>query len=182
VEVLPRKEPPNFEADARALRNLPNRPAASDRAARRGRHWKVNRGPPTRAADALRLGLRRRAHRCHTRAHFTHARSGRQPPTTGTDAGGTRKPIVAAQLGPRMKCGWGCGVQFTGRNMRAHFTICAKRPADSGDVERRGGSLQVHRGCPPGRRMRCGGSGRQVHRSSDPGAFHNMREPAGSLR
>jgi hypothetical protein len=23
--------------------------------------------------------------------------------------------------GPRMKCGWGCGEQFTGRSMRAHF-------------------------------------------------------------
>jgi len=30
-----------------------------------------------------------------------------------------------------MKCGWGCGVQLTGRNMRAHFTICAKRSAAS---------------------------------------------------
>jgi hypothetical protein len=31
--------------------------------------------------------------------------------------------------GPRMKCGRGRGSWLTGREMRAHFTICAKRPA-----------------------------------------------------
>ena len=36
------------------------------------------------------------------------------------------------------KCGWGSGTQLTERQMRAHFTICAKRPAGS-DVERRRG-------------------------------------------
>jgi hypothetical protein len=43
----------------------------------------------------------------------------------------------------RMLCGWGCGAQFTGRQMRAHFTICAKRPAASNDVDRRGGNWKV---------------------------------------
>jgi hypothetical protein len=38
---------------------------------------------------------------------------------------------VDLDLGPRMKCGWGCGAQLTGRNMGAHFTICAKLPAAS---------------------------------------------------
>jgi hypothetical protein len=53
--------------------------------------------------------------------------------------------------GPRMKCGWGCGAKLTGRNMRAHFTICPKRPAASGEMERRRGTLKVERGHPPGR-------------------------------
>jgi hypothetical protein len=35
-----------------------------------------------------------------------------------------------------MQCGWGCG--DTGRNMRAHFTICAKRPAATGHGDLRG--------------------------------------------
>jgi hypothetical protein len=41
-------------------------------------------------------------------------------------------------LGVPMKCGWVCGAQFTGRNMRAHSTMCPNLPAASGDVERRG--------------------------------------------
>src|SRR5580692_432547 len=40
-------------------------------------------------------------------------------------------------MGPRMKCGWGCGAQFTGRNMRAHFTLRPKRPGVSDDVDNR---------------------------------------------
>jgi hypothetical protein len=32
-----------------------------------------------------------------------------------------------------MKCRWGWGAALTGRHMRAQFTICAKRPAASGD-------------------------------------------------
>jgi len=51
-----------------------------------------------------------------------------------------------------MKCGWDCGAQLSGRNMRAHFTICAKRPAASGDVERRGGAQAR---TPAGQRMLC---------------------------
>jgi hypothetical protein len=48
------------------------------------------------------------------------------------------------------------GAQLTGRNMRAHFTIFPKRPAASGDVERRRGTLKVKRGRPAGPLMKCG--------------------------
>jgi hypothetical protein len=37
--------------------------------------------------------------------------------------------------------------------MRAHFTICAKRPAASDHVDRRRRSSKVKRECLPGRRM-----------------------------
>jgi hypothetical protein len=37
--------------------------------------------------------------------------------------------LIGRPRGPRMKCGWGCGAKLTGRNMRAHFTICPKRSA-----------------------------------------------------
>jgi hypothetical protein len=56
--------------------------------------------------------------------------------------------LIRRRRGPRMKYGWGCGEQLTGRNMRAHFTTCAKRSAASGDVERRRGTLKVKRGRP----------------------------------
>jgi hypothetical protein len=65
--------------------------------------------------------------------------------------------------GPRMKCGWGCGAQLTGRNMRAHFTICSKRLAASDGANRRGRSSKVKRGRPQGLRMKCGsGCGYQL--------------------
>jgi hypothetical protein len=54
-----------------------------------------------------------------------------------------------------MRCVWGCGAQLTGRQMRAHFTICPKRPA-SEYRDRRGRCLKVMRGRPPGRRILCG--------------------------
>src|SRR5580700_1126360 len=44
----------------------------------------------------------------------------------------------------------------TGRNMRAHFTICAKQPAGSDLVDPRRRNSQVKRGRPQGPRMRCG--------------------------
>ena len=43
--------------------------------------------------------------------------------------------LIGRPRGPRMKYGWGCGEQLTGRIMSARFTICAKRPAAS-DRER----------------------------------------------
>jgi len=43
-----------------------------------------------------------------------------------------------------MKCVGGCGAKLTGRNMRVHFAICAKRTTASGDVERRLGIFQYH--------------------------------------
>src|SRR5580700_3767053 len=58
--------------------------------------------------------------------------------------------------GRRMLRGWRCGAERTRRNMRAHFTVCAKRPAGSDDVERREGTLKVKRGRPAGQRMLCG--------------------------
>jgi hypothetical protein len=45
-----------------------------------------------------------------------------------------------------------CGADLTGHQMRAHFTICAKRPAASDDVDRRGGSLKAKHGRPSGLR------------------------------
>ena len=61
--------------------------------------------------------------------------------------------------GPRMPCGWRCGGEFTEHEMRAHFTICPKRPAPP-----EGGAPLVKvlknskakRGRPPGLRMQCG--------------------------
>jgi hypothetical protein len=69
------------------------------------------------------------------------------PPASGGAA-----PIITARRSPRMKCGWGCGEQLTGRNMRAHFTICAERP---GGLRRRGPERKARRGR-PGPRMPCG--------------------------
>jgi hypothetical protein len=51
--------------------------------------------------------------------------------------------LIAHPRGPRMKCGWGRGEQLTGRNMRAHFTICPNRPAASEHVDRRARSPKV---------------------------------------
>jgi hypothetical protein len=96
------------------------------------------------------------------RAHFTISPSGRRDPATWSDEGGTRKPIANAHRGrdfcaagasaadsrqvgcarisrgPRMKCG-GPGAEPGA--MRAHCTVCPKRPVASG-----------HRGPPRGTR------------------------------
>jgi hypothetical protein len=56
---------------------------------------------------------------------------------------GTLKVKRGRPAGPRMKCGWGCGTDPTRCQMRAHLTICPKRPAGSDDVDRRGGSLRL---------------------------------------
>jgi hypothetical protein len=61
-------------------------------------------------------------------------------------AGGNQDPtfnLIGRPRGPRMKCGWGCGAQLTGRNMRAHFTIRAKRPAGFDHVDCRGRKPEV---------------------------------------
>ena len=82
-----------------------------------------------------------------------------------------------------MKCGWGCGAQLTGRSMRVRFTICAKRPAGSGDVERRRGTLKVKRGRPAGPLMKCGwGRGEQLTGPSMRTHFNNRREAARRFR
>jgi hypothetical protein len=64
--------------------------------------------------------------------------------------------LIGRPREPRMKCGWGCGAQLTGRNMQAHFTICPKRPAGSPNGDCRTRSSKVKRGRPPGPRMKCG--------------------------
>ena len=46
-----------------------------------------------------------------------------------------RRPIGRPR-GPRMACGWGCGIALSGHEMRAHFTGCPKRPAFPGHVDR----------------------------------------------
>ena len=91
--------------------------------------------------------------------------------------------LIGHQRGPRMKCGWGFGAKLTGRNMRAHFTICAKRPADSGDLDCRGRSSKGKRGRPAGPRMLCGWRcGVRLGEPSYRGAFHCMLEVAEDLR
>jgi hypothetical protein len=73
------------------------------------------------------------------------------------------------------------GPQLTGRNMRAHFTICAKRPAGSDDVDPRRGTLKVKRGRSAGPRMKSGGLWRAAYGGLDARALHGMSEVAGSL-
>jgi hypothetical protein len=86
--------------------------------------------------------------------------------------------LIGRPQGPRMKCGWGCGGKLTGRDMRAHFTICPKRPAGS-----HGRSSKIKRGRPPGPRMKCGlGLWRTAHGEPDAAAFHGMPRAAERLR
>src|ERR1700693_5554650 len=70
--------------------------------------------------------------------------------------------LVGRPRGPRMRCGWGCGAQLTGRNMRAHLTICAKRPAASDHVEP-GGNAKAKRGRPQGGEYCAGGAAVAIH-------------------
>jgi hypothetical protein len=58
--------------------------------------------------------------------------------------------------GRRMLCGWRCGSRLTASQMRAHFTICAKRPAGLDHVADAEGNSQAMRGGPRGPRMKCG--------------------------
>jgi hypothetical protein len=116
---------------------------------------------PTGTADEMPSGLRRAAYRAqYARAlhHIREAAGGlRRRGATRAELKGKRGPsgANAARLarrhrahcepeagefhrGPRMRCGWGCGAQLTGHQMRAHFTICAKRLAASDHMDRRG--------------------------------------------
>jgi hypothetical protein len=116
------------------------------------------------------------------RAHFAIGPKRRQLPTTGPARGEpesqARTPAGAADV-----CAWGCGAQLTGRNMRANFTICGKRPAASGDVDRRRGTLKVKRGRPPGPRVRMRlGLRRPAYGEPDAITFHGMPATAESLR
>jgi hypothetical protein len=106
-------------------------------------HWGRERNAAEPAAD-----------RCgwltghEMRAHFTIC-----PNRPGVSEHGDRRwrslKVRRGRLRvPWMKYGWGCGTELTGINMRAHFTVCAKRPAASGGVERRRGTLKVKCGLP----------------------------------
>jgi hypothetical protein len=97
--------------------------ASSDHVARRGRNSKVKRASPSgpRMPCGGRCGARLTA---------------------------SRIPKHSRRL-PRMPCGWPPAPNLPGANMRAHFTMCAKRPTASDDVDRRGRSLKLKRGRPP---------------------------------
>jgi len=72
--------------------------------------------------------------------------------------------------GPKMLCGWRCGAWLSAHQMRAHFTICPKRPTNTESAHRiwppSAASLGLatgkpvrskpRRGRPPGLRMQCG--------------------------
>jgi hypothetical protein len=130
---------------------IPIPPATKDR---RGRKSKVSAGRP-RGGDAMRLALRRQLTGPKMRAHFTIC-----PKRPAASDHVERRPRNAKVKpgrppGPRMKCGWGCGDQLTERKVRAHFTLCPKRPAAPGHVHR-GRNPKAKRRRPTGRRMLCG--------------------------
>jgi len=52
-----------------------------------------------------------------------------------------------------MLCGWRRGARIMASQMRAHFTVCPKRPAGSGHVDRRGGTRKLSAGTHRGRIM-----------------------------
>jgi hypothetical protein len=159
------------------------RSAIADQVDRRGRSQRAKRGRPPgrRMLCGWRCGTRLTASR--RRAHFSQGRgtvgtgaqlTGRnmrahftmcpkRPPgcsNPGSNHAHHRRKSPKVKRGrpprPLMKCGWGCGAQLTGRQMRAHFLICPKRPAACDHVDRRGRNLNAKRGRPPGRRMLCG--------------------------
>jgi hypothetical protein len=106
------------------------------------------------------------------------ARSGWQPPSMSIGAGGTQRLSADSHPGHAMRLALrrtthgepDAGARLliaademrlglrrrTRRPMRAHFTICPKRPAGSEHLDRRGRSLNVRRGRPPGPRTPCG--------------------------
>jgi hypothetical protein len=96
--------------------------------------------------------------RCHKCGSWVRVRKFQQGPTFN---------LIGPPRGPRMRCGWGCGAKLTTRNMRAHFTICAKRPAGSDKVDRRGRSLKAKR--KPRRDRECCATGGAVSSSQRAG-------------
>jgi hypothetical protein len=80
-----------------------------------------------------------------------------------------------------MGCGWGCGAELTVINMRAHFTICEKRPAASEHGDCRGRHSTATRGRPTGRRRLCGWLRLPTHGGPDARALHYMSEAAPRL-
>src|SRR5437879_2754985 len=45
--------------------------------------------------------------------------------------------LIGRPRGPRMTCGWGCGAELTGSQMRSHFTACPNRPLPNHEVQSR---------------------------------------------
>jgi len=88
-------------------------------------------GRTARAADEMRLGLRNPTYRATCARTSQYTRSGRQPPTKWT-----AESKRGRQPGRRMLCGWRCGAEHTGYQMRAHFTLCPNRPAASSFPDR----------------------------------------------
>jgi hypothetical protein len=113
---------------------------------------------PTRAANAMRLGLRRAPCRAqYARAiHNMPGAAGslRRRPPKGDLGRGTLKAKRGRPAGPRMKCGWGCAQAY-----RAQFEPAihnTREAAGSSDDDRRGRHSKATRGRLPGLRMPCG--------------------------
>jgi hypothetical protein len=161
------RNPTRGEPDASAFHSMSE---AARRLRRRGparEDLEVQaRTPP--AANAMRLAPRRRADQRARRGRTHHMPEGAGRFRARGRRGETRKPSVAAS-GSRMLCGWRCDADLR-RAPDAHaLHSMPKRPAPSGDLERRRGILKVKRGRPAGPRMRCGwGCGEQL-------AGRNMR-------
>jgi hypothetical protein len=76
------------------------------------------------------------------------------PPCPITQASSRQDPtfnLIGHPRGPLMKCGWGCGEQLTGRNMRAHFCNMPEaagklRPRGTDEGETRKPSVGARRG------------------------------------
>jgi len=92
------------------------------------------------------LGAAAPTTRHEMRAHFTRCpnRPAVSPPVNHRDERSKNGNAKRGRPpGPRMRCGWDCGAQLTGRQVRAHFTICAKRPAGSDHVDSRERNLNL---------------------------------------
>jgi hypothetical protein len=87
--------------------------------------------------------------------------------------------LIGRPRGPRMRCGWGCSAQLTGRNMRAHFTMARsgrRPPATWSDDE--GGARKPTVAVHWGGECRAAGTRRPTEGEPDARALHNMPETA----
>jgi hypothetical protein len=134
------------------------------------------------AADDKRWGYSARLTGRQIRAHFRDmpeaAGSLRRRGTTRRELESQEWTLTGAADALRL----GCGAELTGRQIRAHFTICAKRPVASNDMDRRGRNSKVRRGRPTGPRTKHGWVAHRAYRAPYARALHHMREAAGSLR
>jgi hypothetical protein len=62
------------------------------------------------------------------RAHFHNMREVAGAPDDVDRRGKKLESQARTPAGAAYARGWGCGAQLTVRDMRAHFTICPKRP------------------------------------------------------